>query len=402
MKFVDAVRELSFSWEKYWLTKKPNKDHPVHQLVHRTIPDIVADWISAPSEFKVKGSDGQGALLRTPWINAMKRSVTESAQQGYYIVFLFDSTMSSLVLELGFGAQQFEDAHGRGKSFFSAIERAVSSMQLNTSHLVATLDESFRSRLSKNPSNLHHRGDFKLRAYEKCSIYHISYDIGDVLEEERVKSDFLEMLKLYELMAESVLLPDVEDYVIEEAALESDHVKLAKVFEDDLSIPLFVPPIRKRKTKGKNGKSASQSFRRSTKAEKIGKLGEEFVFRREKARLEKLGRSDLAEMVIWHREFPEDRQPGWDITSYNEDGQKILIEVKSTVAGKISSVEVTTNEWNKMCENRGKGNYVIFLVTRVADTPTLLGAVWDPAVKIDEGTFVIQPEIYSIDLRAED
>ena len=65
----------------------------------------------------------------------------------------------------------------------------------------------------------------------------------------------------------------------------------------------------------------------------------------------------------------------------------------------MSNIEVTANEWQKMNESKGQGNYVIYLVVRVADSPRFLGAIWDPALQIEKGTFLIQPEIYGIDLR---
>ena len=57
-------------------------------------------------------------------------------------------------------------------------------------------------------------------------------------------------------------------------------------------------------------------------------MGERIVFEVEKQKLEDLGRSDLAQKVIWHRDYAKDRTPGWDITSYDESGKKIFIEVK--------------------------------------------------------------------------
>merc|ERR1711991_598566 len=83
----------------------------------------------------------------------------------------------------------------------------------------------------------------------------------------------------------------------------------------------------------------------SKTADKVGREGEKAVFENEKEKLIALGREDLATKVIWHRDYLKDRTPGWDITSFNEEGRKIFIEVKSTVGASISSVQLTANEW---------------------------------------------------------
>lgn len=401
VNFAEAILTLSLRWDEYWKTQKTNKDHPIHLLIHRTIPSLITQWLPSTGDYKVKGSDGQGNLLRTPWINIMNRSITESAEEGYYIVFLFDSKMSNLIMELGFGATQFISAYGQSKPFFTALEKAVINMQQNTKHLLDTLSDSFKKRLVLEPSNLFPEGNFKLRAYEKCSIYHLAYDISSGLDSSRIQSDFMEMLRLYDLMADSILLPQVEDYVIEAAALNRNKSNTDPFSQDDLSIPDYLPHKRKYRTATIKSDRTTSVQRRSTKAEKIGKLGEEFVYVREKARLNKEGRSDLAAKVIWHRNYPENRQPGWDISSFDEQGNEIYIEVKSSVASKISSIEVTSNELAKMREYSGLKKYVIFLVAKVAESPQLLGAIWDPAPRIDKGEFSIRPEIHSIDLRTD-
>src|SRR5690606_38241357 len=62
---------------------------------------------------------------------------------------------------------------------------------------------------------------------------------------------------------------------------------------------------------------------------KIGSLGEEIVVRYEKNHLLSKGRADLAEKVC--QLSLEDTYAGYDIVSFDENGNEKKIEVKSTV-----------------------------------------------------------------------
>ena len=63
-------------------------------------------------------------------------------------------------------------------------------------------------------------------------------------------------------------------------------------------------------------------------SKKIGLAGELYVYQYEYDKLKKLNKDDLANKIIKHFEIYE--YPGWDITSFDKDGNKIFIEVKST------------------------------------------------------------------------
>jgi hypothetical protein len=74
----------------------------------------------------------------------------------------------------------------------------------------------------------------------------------------------------------------------------------------------------------------------------LGRRGEEYVLRCEQERLRKIGRTDLATRVKWVSE--DDDGLGYDILSYDEQGQEIYVEVKTTNAGHQSRFFITDNE----------------------------------------------------------
>src|SRR5256885_5566005 len=71
---------------------------------------------------------------------------------------------------------------------------------------------------------------------------------------------------------------------------------------------------------------------------------------------------DLAERIRWHG--PEREFLGWDITSFNNDGTELFIEVKSCVGKMIATVALTVNEWEAACDEKRRDRYCIYVVTR--------------------------------------
>ncbi|MFC7739432.1 DUF3883 domain-containing protein [Roseomonas sp. GCM10028921] len=75
----------------------------------------------------------------------------------------------------------------------------------------------------------------------------------------------------------------------------------------------------------------------------LGRAGEEFVLKVEKARLAEAGRKDLADKVCWVADEQGDGA-GYDIASFSVDGSQRLIEVKTTNGSASTSFLITANE----------------------------------------------------------
>ncbi|MBX3164200.1 MAG: DUF3883 domain-containing protein [Bacteroidetes bacterium] len=101
----------------------------------------------------------------------------------------------------------------------------------------------------------------------------------------------------------------------------------------------------------------------------LGELGELFVMRVEKKKLTDLNRADLANKVV-HASQRSDSL-GYDIQSYNEKGEKIFIEVKTTESGLNTQFFLTKNEYEQIT----KPNYVIYRVFNF-NTKTNIGEIY--------------------------
>jgi len=75
----------------------------------------------------------------------------------------------------------------------------------------------------------------------------------------------------------------------------------------------------------------------------LGRRGEAFVLSAERARLEDIGRQDLADKVRWVADMDGDGA-GYDVLSFEASGQERLIEVKTTNGGARTPFCLTRNE----------------------------------------------------------
>jgi hypothetical protein len=382
-----SVLELSESWEAYRAGKTTKKDHPIHKLVVDAVPEILKSWTPNASKYKFVGSDGQGNILRTPWFATLNLEITDSATKGYYMVYLLSSDLRTLVLEIGFGATQFETQYGRGKKFSEALGTAVINMRINSAHLIDKALTETKNRTNLAPVVLDESGDYNLGDYGKCAIYSLSYEIKNLPSEAGLKRDYLEYISLYDMMSESLLLADVDSYVYE--SIDEQEIK------SEVQLAVFEPRVFKKRKSDSSGNSNSGSRRYSKKSDKVGKLGEEIVVEFEKKKLVKENRPDLADKVNWHREDAGNRTPGWDITSFDKDGQELYIEVKASEGQKISDVELTINEWIQAEINIDNNKYKVYLVSDVFSNP-VIEIIDNPAAMVKEGLLTLNVARYQL------
>ncbi|WP_271401840.1 DUF3427 domain-containing protein [Salinicoccus roseus] len=126
-----------------------------------------------------------------------------------------------------------------------------------------------------------------------------------------------------------------------------------KLIEKDL--PLFGNKKRSKTTR--QFKANKIDFAANTLINKeIGDLGEQLVLKFEQNRLKEAGRNDLAENLI-HTSLIEGDGAGYDILSYNNEGDPIYIEVKTTTGGANSPFNISPNELEFSSKN--SKNYIL-------------------------------------------
>ncbi len=162
-------------------------------------------------------------------------------------------------------------------------------------------------------------------------------------------------------------------------------VNIKEVFND---IPNSNAVIKKREPAIRKVDYQEQNIKNAT----IGLLGEEFIYEYELKKLNEINRKDLTQFVD-HVSKREGDGLGYDIISFNENGDKIFIEVKTTTGGVSTQFFISSNELNVLSNQT---NYCIY---RVFDfnTETKKGKI----IKIEgkneiEKYFDIEPTNYKV------
>jgi len=91
--------------------KEPLAGHPLASLITKSLPAYIAKHIGSPGRYKVEGSVGKGNWAGCPWISVFDVSITDSAQAGYYPVYLFREDMAGVYLSLNQGVTDIRERY---------------------------------------------------------------------------------------------------------------------------------------------------------------------------------------------------------------------------------------------------------------------------------------------------
>ena len=374
----DVLLNIADSYPAYRALKKTNKEAPVCRAVTDTVPEMLKGFLPDTTHIRFHGSTGLGSVTAAPWIATLDDRVTTSAARGFYPVYLFSIDFKRLYLALAFGTTQFTNFYGENAKAFKKIQNAAK-------RFYTIQKEAFPSNWHVGPIDLAATSSHKRhRGYEHCTIASVSYQINGLPSHDELVEDYRKMVSVYRALVESPMSPSVAD-LLEESA------EPPKV--DDLT-PSVTPFVPRPKPKKSGDGCAGGNRRRSKQSQKVGKAGEQAVFAYEKKKLIEAGQEKLAAKVVWEDE--KGNYPGWDISSFDESGSPICIEVKSTTGNAITNVELTANEWSA-AQKEGK-RYKIYVVTQALKSSPKIEVLEDPSAYVKQGQLKIEPSVFKLSL----
>src|SRR5919107_5658771 len=93
-------------------TKQPFAGNPVAEFVRRVVPEAIEAVVGDNHRYLVRGSAGQGNWARVPWVAVFDRLITDTAQDGYYVVYLVKEDFSGIYLSLNQGVTTIKEQYG--------------------------------------------------------------------------------------------------------------------------------------------------------------------------------------------------------------------------------------------------------------------------------------------------
>lgn len=80
---------LTLFLEEYPSAKKqPLTGNPVAKFIRRDVPEAIQAVIGDNRRYLTRASVGQGNWAKVPWAAVFDRLITDTAQDGYYVVYL--------------------------------------------------------------------------------------------------------------------------------------------------------------------------------------------------------------------------------------------------------------------------------------------------------------------------
>lgn len=170
--------------------------------------------------------------------------------------------------------------------------------------------------------------------------------------------------------------PKLELLVQESLTEEIKNPKIDHLLQAEVDVPMFDFTIR---DTGMNfrTKKGKDYYKEELKNSKLGLLGEQFVISYEIQKLKVLGLDSLVKKIE-HISQTEGDSAGFDILSFDEEGNEKFIEVKTTIMGKDAPFYFSNNQLH--FSNKEKERFRLYRVFNFKKKPKfyqLRGALED-------------------------
>lgn len=185
MNLHDILEEIM---SNYLIKKKSetcNKNSSMFQLINYKSKEATAEIINSLNgniNLEVKASCGKGGWTKYPWIAIFNTDITDTIQEGVYIVYLFSEDMQRVYLTLNQGCTNLKKKLG--------AKLAREEMQKVRTQL--------REKYNIDKFAIDNELIVGNRDYEEGCIFYKEYNIGNIPLETQIKEDLESLIKVYD------------------------------------------------------------------------------------------------------------------------------------------------------------------------------------------------------------
>ena len=166
--------------------------HPLANYIRSTVPATLKNMFPDKPELIWSASPGKGQWVDAPWIAAFDPLVTETAQNGYYPVYLFTYSLDAVYLSLNQGMTALRDEFGD--------VHAVEILRNRAGILRSRLKSEFTGIFLADKIDLQAKTPHtRLAFYEPGHVFGIKYYTNNLPSNEKLREDLALMLELYSL-----------------------------------------------------------------------------------------------------------------------------------------------------------------------------------------------------------
>lgn len=190
-------------------------------LIRKDIPHTILEALDTNARYIVRGSVGQGNWARVPWVAVFDRFVTDSARNGYYLVYLVREDFSGVYLSLNQGITSVKKQYGSDAKY---------ALRARANDFLARLGK-LADGLIKGPIDLRSSLSTSLGAYyEHGAICSVFYEKSKLPEDSVLFSDLRRLIDLYTMLVslESRLYEKATDGEVDEENLGLEDLRLLR------------------------------------------------------------------------------------------------------------------------------------------------------------------------------
>lgn len=177
-------------------TEATFKENPAAQFLRDEFPKQVTEALGENPLYSIEGSAGKGVWTKVPWLAVFNITVTTSAQEGYYLVYLFREDFSGVYLSLNQGITTIKEQYGSESKV--ALRARAADFRARLGKSISTYDTGPLDLTTSGASSL---GAF----YEHGNVCSKFYERNELPSETILANDLREFLHLYELLVVSEL-----------------------------------------------------------------------------------------------------------------------------------------------------------------------------------------------------
>ena len=169
-------------------SEKPLTGNSLARFIRKDLPEAFFETgLVNAADHRVVGSAGQGTWATIPWLCIFDRSITTTAQEGVYIVYLLSKDTDRLYLTFNQGCTNLRKAHSKRET--------IQLMRQEADRVIKRIDSrGFRTDEDINlGEGLTELGEL----YQKGTIFYKEYRKGNLPEESVLRADLSKMLDIY-------------------------------------------------------------------------------------------------------------------------------------------------------------------------------------------------------------
>lgn len=246
------LRILNNYIEMYNSPYKPT-EHDLAEVIEKGFPSLICDQLSINlAMYLVEGSVGQGNWTDTPWISLFDKDITNTAQKGFYIVYLFRKDMQGVYLSLNQGTKYIRNKYKgqRPKVKMNMIAANIrQSLTYDSSHF--PLDRIDLATSTDNGTNY--------MAAHICGKY---YPVSNMPNDEEIVDDLQEMIKLYLQLKSLIAGKTIEEML--DFYLQKEEIEDIQFQNDILVAPAAITPREPQPVSSQTSINGRQSWKRNS------------------------------------------------------------------------------------------------------------------------------------------